>query len=217
MCASYGLGGDPYGRDVPLDISPLDERGNPGRLAEWARENNHNARITGRTARNLNPIITASDGSRELHFGWWWLHVGGVPAPYSAFNSRADRLLSNWRRPFPRRGLLPATWYVEKGRAFGLPGGELFAMAAITATVADENGDDLVTYSMVTRDAVGEAGTVHPRMPLIVPRQLHDEWLDPARPGDEDLIARMVAESDDVSHAARIAAGPAGDPQIALF
>jgi len=217
MCASYGLGGDPYGRDLPLDISPLDERGNPGRLAEWARENNHNARITGSTARNLNPIITAPAGRRELHFGWWWLHVGGVPAPYSAFNSRDDRLLSNWRAPFQRRGLLPATWYVEKGRTFGLPDSELFAMAAITTTVADDDGNDLVTYSMVTADAVGEARSVHPRMPLLVPRELHDEWLDPYRPGDEDLVSQVLAASDDLSHAAHIAAGPPGDPQTTLF
>lgn len=215
MCTSYGLGG--LGRGLPLDIAPLHERDHPRRLADWARENDHIARITGRTALNLNPIIMAAGGRRELHFGWWWLHVGGAPAPYSAFNSREDRLLSRWRRPFQHRGLLPATWYVEKGRTFGLPEGEPFAMAAITTTVAGDDGDDLVTYSMVTRDAVGDAGSVHPRMPLIVPRELHDEWLDPERAGDEDLIAHVVAASDDLSHAARVTAGPAGDPQTALF
>lgn len=201
MCAGYGLGGGPYGGGVPRGFAPLDERENPQRVAEWARRYHHSARITGRQARNLNPVITVRAGRRELDFGWWWLHLGGHPAPFSAFNSRDDRLTTRWRRPFQRRGLVPATWYVEKGVTFG-QGGELFAMAAITTAVPQDRGADLISYSLVTRDAVGEAARVHPRMPLMLPPELHDEWLDPDRPGDEDLVMLAVDASVPLSASA---------------
>lgn len=203
MCATYGLeAGDRDG--VAWDLPPLDLWENAERIADWARNNANTARITGRHARNLNPLIRAPQGRRRLEFAWWWLHIGNEPARFSAFNSRDDKLMAKWRRPFQDRALLPATWYIEKGARFALPGGPLFAMAAITTTATLDDGDELTTYSLVTRDAVAEARTVHPRMPLILPAELHDTWLDPERPGDEDLVIEAVAASEDLSHQAHI-------------
>lgn len=214
MCASYGLeAGDRDG--FPHDLPPLDERDNAVRLAQWVREYNGRANITGRNMRNLNPVITAPDGARRLEFGWWWLHIGGVPARFSAFNARDDRLMTSWRGAFQSRGLLPATWYVERGSRFGLPGGRLFAMAAITTRVPQDDGGELVTYSLVTRDAVAQARTVHDRMPLILPRELHDTWLDPERPGDDALVAAVVSASEELSREARVVDAP-GEP-LSLF
>ncbi|MBL5973300.1 MAG: DUF159 family protein [Candidatus Leucobacter sulfamidivorax] len=185
-------------------IPPLEEPGTRRRIEAWAAADRGRARITGRIARNLNPLIHAPRGERELAFGWWWLHVNGRPAEYSAFNSRDDRLLRSWHEPFQRRALLPASWYVEKGRVFGLPGGEPFAIAAITTSTPQDGGGTLLSYSMVTRDAVGEAATAHPRMPLVLPAAIHDEWLDRARPGDAGLVARAVAASQALSAEMRI-------------
>lgn len=214
MCASYGLeAGDRNG--LPWDLPPLDELKNAERIAEWARLNANTARITGRHAQNLNPLICAPDGRRRLEFAWWWLHVGNEPARFSAFNSRDDRLIAKWRRPFQRRALLPATWYVEKGARFGLPNEPVFGMAAITTTATQDDGTELITYSLVTRDAVAEARTVHPRMPLILPKRMHDIWLDPERPGDEDLVSEAVSASEELSHGARIIDRPSGGAQEA--
>lgn len=202
MCASYGLGGGPYpaeGEEPDFDLPPMDDRENQARLIEWMREQQHTARITGKNARNLNPLITGTDTGRQMDFAWWWLHLGGKPAKLSAFNSRADALMSKWRTAFQHRAIAPATWYVEKGTSFALDGAA-FGIAAITTTAPSDDGD-LLTYSLVTREAVADAARVHSRMPLILPRELHDDWLDPDREGDNELIAAMVAASDEISHA----------------
>lgn len=202
MCASYGIGGRYFGGDaLPFNLDPLSEPQNLRLLNEWASERQGNAKITGRNALNLNPLIHAFDGERAVDLAWWWLwHDGSGPVKFSAFNSREDRLLRSWRAPFQRRALLPATWFVEKGTTFSLPGEELFAMAAVTSLVQPAGSEaPLITYSLVTRSAVGAVAAVHDRMPIVLPKQLHDEWLDPQRPGDEELIGRVRFVSEQAS------------------
>lgn len=55
---------------------------------------------------------------------------------------------------------------------------------------------------MVTRDAVGEAADTWHRMPLILPREMHDEWLDLDRAGDDELVAHLQHASAETSRAA---------------
>ena len=195
MCSSYGFGGGPRGLGLTFDLPPMHEPDSRRLLEAWAREHRGRARITGRLARNLNPIIHRGYGERVVELGWWWLHDGAEPAPYSAFNSRDDTLLRKWRAPFQRRAIVPAHWYVERGVPFGLPGDELFGIAAIVTPVPQPGGV-LMSYSLVTRDAVGAAAGTHPRMPLLLARELHDEWLDPERPGDARLIEEAVRGSE---------------------
>lgn len=208
MCASYGLGGGPYPSDDDdagrFDLSPLDEREPARRLAEWMRDQDHTAKITGARARNLNPLIIDLGDHRRLGLAWWWLHLGGKPAKFSAFNSRDDALTRRWSAGLHQRALAPATWYIEKGRRFGLTG-DVFGIAAITTTTVHPDGATLLTYSLVTRAAVGPAADVHPRMPLIVPRDLHNDWLHPGVRGDDDLITKVVAASDTLSRSVEIA------------
>lgn len=217
MCAGYGL-------ELRGPTSNAGERVGvlafvPGRdddqlelVRRWLDEQHGEARITGRNARNLNPLIRRREAAPEVALAWWWLHVGGEPAKFTAFNSRSDRLLQSWREPFQHRALAPASWYVEKGVRFELPGGEPFGIAAITAPTADES---LTSYSIVTREAVSHAARVHNRMPLVLPEALHEEWLDPARRGDASLVERAIRASEEVS-GALVAAGPPG-AQPTLF
>ncbi|WP_336660285.1 SOS response-associated peptidase family protein [Leucobacter sp. USHLN153] len=197
MCASYGLGGS-----LPLDLEPLSEPEYATLIRDWIGEQDAGAKITGKNARNLNPIVRAKpSGERYAQLAWWWLWLdAGGPVKFSAFNSRDDRLLRSWKRPFQARAILPATWYVEKQGRFHLPSDDAFGIAALTSTVTLEDGSELVSYSMVTRDAVGEAAEVWPRMPLVLPRDFHDEWLDPERAGDADLVAESRLASESISH-----------------
>lgn len=214
MCSSYGYGGGPHGLGLTFDLPPMHEPDSRRLLEAWVREHRGRARITGRRARNLNPIIHRGYGDLAVELGWWWLHSGPDPAPYSAFNARDDTLLRKWRVPFQRRAIVPAHWYLERGTPFGLPGDELFGIAAIVTPVPQSDGTPLMSYALVTRDAVGAAADTHPRMPLLLPRGLHDAWLDPERSGDAALIAAAVAESETLSLAVR-AIGPRGwqDPE----
>ncbi|MFD5599165.1 SOS response-associated peptidase family protein [Leucobacter sp. NPDC058333] len=199
MCASYGLGGP---GSLPLDMEPLSEPGNLTLLEEWMEQRGGGAKITGKNALNLNPIIRADGDGRRLDLAWWWLWLDGSgPVKFSAFNSRDDKLLRSWKRPFQHRAILPATWYVEKKGRFHLPHHEGFGIAALTSTVTRDDGTELVTYAMVTRDAVGEAAEYWPRMPLVLPRDMHDEWLDPERAGDAELVAEVQHGSDEISRA----------------
>lgn len=200
MCASTGLGGGD-GRALPYDLPPMSDPENQLLIREWIREQGGNAKITGRLALNLNPIIrSGTDGERELLLAWWWLWLDGTgPVKFSAFNSRDDKLMRSWKRPFQTRALIPATWYIEKKGRFHLPGDEVFGIAAVTNTVTREDGTELTTYSMVTRDAVGEAANFWHRMPLVLPREMHDEWLNPARVGDAKLVAEAQLASEELS------------------
>lgn len=196
-------------------LEPLDERENRFLLERWIEQRGGNAKITGKKARNLNPVITASDGDRRLDLAWWWIHVGNEPAQFSAFNARDDKLLTSrvWKGPFrEHRALAPATWYVEKGKKFALPDREAFGIASITTT-SHRDDEELLTYALVTRDAVAQAATVHPRMPLVLPRELHDDWLDPSLSGDGDLLAEAISASEELSRAMVIVGGdqPADD------
>lgn len=215
MCASYGLGGGSYSENLQFGLDPMDTHEGRAIIDEWMREQKGKAAITGRNAVNLNPVIRAdASGSRSIDLAWWWLWLDGSgPVKFSAFNSRDDKLLRSWRKPFQNRALLPATWYVEKGVRFELSSGAAFGIAAITSTVTDDaTGKKLTTYSMLTRDAVGEAAHIWHRMPLVLPREAHDEWLDPTRPGDQSLLESARHSSDDFSASLRgIGAQPAAN------
>lgn len=215
MCAGYGLHGELTAEQAGT-LPPLDERGTLEQLREWQQQRSGSARITGSKAINLNPVIHAHRDERQLELAWWWLWLDNSgPVEFSAFNSRDDKLLRSWKRPFQSRALLPATWYVEKKNRFHLPDLELFAIAAITHRVERDDGTELLTYSMVTRDAVGEAADTWHRMPLVLPHSLHDEWLSPDRAGDADLVAEALHASDEISR--ELTTGPPSGHTATLF
>ena len=78
-----------------------------------------------------------------------------------------------------------------------MPDDELFGIAAIVTPVPRTEAPALMTYSRVTRVSLARAADVHPRMPLLLPREAPDTWLDPATPGDAALVAEIVGASDD--------------------
>lgn len=200
-----------------MEIPPLHEPEQAERLRDWMRQQGGRARITGRNARNLNPLIFVGERSLDLRFAWWWLHLGGSPAKFSAFNSRSDALTTKWRTAFQRRAIAPAAWFDEKGKRFAFDG-QAFGMAAITTAAVQREGEVLDTYSIVTREAVGPVASVHHRMPLLVPRELHDAWLDPEREGDAELIGTVVAASEELSRALNVVPGDeANEERPTLF
>ena len=72
------------------------------------------------------------------------------------------------------------------------------AMAGIFATWRDPQVDDaepLVTCSVLTTSAIGPLTDVHDRMPLLLPRQAWQHWLDPDQP---DVSALLVPPSTEL-------------------
>lgn len=204
MCTSYGV--DPARLPSMRGLNPLDEKVSGVDVAQWMTQFGGHAKITGINSKNLNPVITQQDNERYLRLGWWSLwRDGSGPIKPPRFNARDDSLMRYWRSPFQHRALLPASWYDEGRRRWTLPDGSGFAIAAITTTVIDDDsGKEVLSYSMVTRTGVGEAASViskrgDSRMPLVIPTELRDEWLDPKRAGDAQLVDQVLLASDELS------------------
>ena len=120
----------------------------------------------------------------------------GEPAKFPAINARVEGLLGSgaWSGPLKnRRGLVPATEYYEKGHRFGF-GGDLFAFAGLW-NVTKTDDDWMVSYAIITQPASPHIAPIHDRMPLIVPRDLYDAWLDPEHVGDQELLDEVVSAS----------------------
>ena len=93
----------------------------------------------------------------------------------------------------------------------------LFTLAAITHRFIAADGQELISYSLVTREALGAARATHPRMPLIVPQSMRDRWLDPNRPGDDDLADEALAASEDPGRAVTPIDAPSSSRSPRLF
>lgn len=213
MCASYGL--QVEAADIHAGFSVVDDKAATAALVRWLDEfHDEPAKPTGARRRNLNPIVRerlapGGDGEEERHrtvdLAWWKLWVRGEPAKFPAINARVEGLVGSgaWGAPLKsRRALVPATEYHEKGRRFALPDEPkgLFAFAGlynVAKAHEPETGEErwMVSYAIVTRPAAPRIASIHDRMPLIVPRELYDEWLDPTRVGDQDLLDEAVAAS----------------------
>ncbi len=135
-------------------------------------------------------------------------------------NARADSLATKpaFRAAFAkRRCLVPADgWYEwqaspiatdRKGKPRKQPffvsdaDGDVLALAGVYEFWRDDSRDPedpqawLTTYAIVTTNATGHLERIHDRMPLALPRDRWDAWLDP-RVQDPDEIRALLAPVD---------------------
>lgn len=118
---------------------------------------------------------------------------GKTLKPRPVNNARADRLDGGfWRPSFEaRRCIIPVSAFAEAegepGRKtrtwFALPGEEILAIAGIWRDTAEWGP----AYAMVMTEACDHVTPVHDRMPVILPRDDWESWLN----GDSD-IARLL-------------------------
>jgi putative SOS response-associated peptidase YedK len=86
-----------------------------------------------------------------------------------------------------RRCLIPADGFYEWRRTgtskqpycFEVSGGELFAFAGLCDGWKDASGNWIKTCSILTTTPNAVTSTVHDRMPVILPPDSYDLWLDP--------------------------------------
>ena len=111
---------------------------------------------------------------------------------YRMINAKAETLAEKpaFRSLLPgHRCLIPADGFYEWRTAadgkrvplrFTLEDGELFAFAGLWAGWRDPEQDELViSCTIVTTRANDLVAPVHDRMPVILPREAEDDWLDP--------------------------------------
>lgn len=138
-----------------------------------------------------------------------------LTSKYPTFNARSETVSekSTFKNAVVRsRAILPADGYYEWHTVgstktphyiFDPVEGEL-AFAGLyswwRAPVAEgaEPSPWVLTCTMLTRAAHGPAASIHDRAPVMLPREVWDEWLDPTVEGDQALVDMVVAESDQV-------------------
>jgi len=140
------------------------------------------------------PFIANVDGVRTAKLGRWWLIPYWWSKPLkelpTAFNARAEELAAKpmWREAFKeRRCLVPATGWREfvgdksnpkaKKQPWHFKPGGVFAFAGLWSRWKSPEGERVESFTIVTTVPNETASKVHNRMPLVLPAELHADWL----------------------------------------
>jgi putative SOS response-associated peptidase YedK len=138
-------------------------------------------------------VVRSRDGKRTLRLGRWWMipHFWSKPlkALPAAFNARAEDLEQRpfWRGAFHQfRCLVPATGWREfkpEGKKkqpyqFRLER-RVFAFAGLWSRWTSPDGELIDSFAVVTTAPNETAARYHDRMPLVMPPDLYEGWLDP--------------------------------------
>jgi len=146
--------------------------------------------------------LRREDGARVLGAARWGLvpHWWKQDAPPThTINARLEDIGGKpmWRDPIRRtRCLVPAEgWYEWQAVAGGKQPHYLtrrdrrpFCFAGVYATWRD-----VVSCAILTTAALGPIAEVHDRMPVVLPEEDHDAWLDPAL-HDAAVVTAMALE-----------------------
>ncbi len=153
-------------------------------------------------------VLRREDGAKVLDAARWGLipHWWKKDAPPThTINARLEEAAGKpmWRDPLRRaRCLLPAEgWYEWQALAGGKQphylrraDGRPFCFAGLISRFGEQ-----WTCALLTRAADGAAAEVHDRMPVVLPDEAMDGWLDPAL-GDATQFAREHALSREFVH-----------------
>jgi putative SOS response-associated peptidase YedK len=152
-----------------------------------------------------NEIYIVKDRDRESHqrvldtASWgliapWQKNFADARAGQShAINARSESIHEKptFRDAFrTTRCLIPVTGYYEWATSLGKyspkqpfyitsESGVPLSVAGIWSSWRSESGEEIQSASIITREAVGELATIHSRMPVFMPHDRWQEWLDP--------------------------------------
>ncbi len=148
-------------------------------------------------------------GHRELRAVRWGLvpsWAKDVSVGSRMLNARVESLTDKpafRKAAASRRCLVPADGWYEWAKRLDSPGkqpyyvtpqdGSVLAFAGLWE-VWGRGDDRLHSCTVVTAPAVGALAEVHPRMPLVLPRERWAEWLDPAREDVSEVAAPTPPE-----------------------
>lgn len=138
----------------------------------------------------IGVIAAGNEGKRHLRGGRWSLvpsWSSSANLDYPTYNARME---SAAQKPTFRdsmrscRAIIPAAGYFEfKGDRpfyFHSPGNMPLAMAGLYSWWrAGATSPWLLTATVMTCEAIDGPRKIHDRMPLLVPRGLREQWLDP--------------------------------------
>lgn len=124
---------------------------------------------------------------------WSKTEAEALKSQSAAINARSETVHEKptFRNAFKRsRCLVPASGYYEWATELGKykprqpvyisrDDNKLLAFAAIEDTWTSPEGHKKSSVAIITREAVGQLATVHSRMPMFLPQDRYQSWLDP--------------------------------------
>lgn len=157
------------------------------------------------------PIVRLVDGKRRFALVRWGLVPSWVKDPNDfslLVNARGESVRDKpaFRAAMKyRRCLIPADGFYEwqaRGRGPKQPfhvrarSGAPLAFAGLWENWMGPNGEEIETALIVTTKANATLGPIHERMPVIVPPDAYNLWLDTMHV-DEDMAAAVIAPAPD--------------------
>ncbi len=154
------------------------------------------------------PVVVAGRDGRHGGLMRWGLiphWARDAKFGYHTINARVETVAEKpaYRQAFRRRRcLVPATGFYEwQPRPQGKqpwhirpqPGG-LFAMAGLWERWRNPAGEEVLSYTILVTDAPPRLAAIHDRMPVILPHEAYQAWLDPGQRDPralQDLLAAL--------------------------
>src|SRR5687768_1305057 len=150
--------------------------------------------------------------TRRLETARWGLIPGWAKDPkigVRAFNARSEELEDKpmFRSALEkRRAVVPASGYYEWKTVDGVKtphyihpaDGSPLLMAGLyewwrdKAKADDDPSRWLLSFTILTRDAIGDLGSIHDRMPLFLDADHADAWLDPTTDNVRDVLDAAI-------------------------
>jgi putative SOS response-associated peptidase YedK len=163
-------------------------------------------------------VVRLQEGKRQFALMRWGLLPSWVKDPRAfslLINARGESVLdkpafSNAMKR--RRCLIPADGFYEWQAAGGrkqpyyvrAKSGAPLAFAGLWETWTGPNGEELDTVAIVTTTANRTLAGIHARMPVIVPEEAFDLWLNCAEVDAETAAALIAPAPDDLLEAYEI-------------
>ena len=152
------------------------------------------------------PVVRLVDGKRQFALVRWGLLPSWVKDPKTftlLINARGESVIDKpaFRAAMKRRRcLIPADGFYEWKPVAGrkqpyyvrLKSGAPMALAGLWETWVGPNGEELDTAAIITTRANRLLMPIHDRMPVIVPPEAFDLWLDCANV-DAETAAALIA------------------------
>lgn len=158
--------------------------------------------------------VVPNDGQHRLDFYLWGLIPSWAKEPSISsrmINARGETLIEkpSFRSAFRRRRcLIPADGFYEWKQNPGsksktpmyikMKSGEPFAFAGLWENWNSPDGSNILSCTIITTTPNALVEPIHNRMPVILPREAYDRWLEPgeANPADlQELIRPYPAQA----------------------
>jgi len=177
------------------------------------------------------PVVRTEQDKRSFALLRWGFIPAWVKDPRNfslLINARAEAVLDKpaFRNAMRRRRcLIPADGFYEwqqdgaRKRPFYAAAREPVAFAGLWEPWMGPNGEEMETACIITTAANRTLRPLHDRMPVVIPREAFDMWLDCARVDGETAAALLVPAPEDtfVPHEVSTAVNRAANDGPALI